>query len=193
LGDILSRARLLFVVILGCLLTAVSQNQPITLQGDSVSTLKVDVKLVPVHVVVRDGYGKAIGNLRKEDFTSLTATNRKQLRNSPPSTLRALSLLLHRPMVPGPRLIPHRATLPIYLMIFIWNATIFFRQLALRTVGSRRSHSKQNVQPSLRRQVKRESTSRETAQDCAKRSVILNPRYGQMFRAAPISVTTLRI
>jgi VWFA-related protein len=34
----------------------------------STTTLKVDVRLVPVRAVVRDAHGKAVGNLTKEDF-----------------------------------------------------------------------------------------------------------------------------
>jgi VWFA-related protein len=36
--------------------------------AEGLTTLKIDVKLVPVSVVLRDGKGNAIGNLRKEDF-----------------------------------------------------------------------------------------------------------------------------
>jgi tetratricopeptide (TPR) repeat protein len=36
-----------------------------------VATLKVDVKLVPVHVVVRDAQGRSVGNLNKSDFRIL--------------------------------------------------------------------------------------------------------------------------
>jgi VWFA-related protein len=35
---------------------------------ESLTTLKVDVKLVPLSVVLRDSSGRAVGNLRKEDF-----------------------------------------------------------------------------------------------------------------------------
>jgi VWFA-related protein len=38
---------------------------------DSISTLKVDVKLVPVHVVVRDAQGRSVGNLNQSDFQIL--------------------------------------------------------------------------------------------------------------------------
>ena len=37
----------------------------------TVATLKVDVKLVPVHVVVRDAQGRSVGNLNKSDFQIL--------------------------------------------------------------------------------------------------------------------------
>jgi VWFA-related protein len=39
--------------------------------GEAVSTLKVNVRLVPVHVVVRDAQGRAVGNLSKADFQIL--------------------------------------------------------------------------------------------------------------------------
>jgi VWFA-related protein len=47
-------------------LAAFSQSERST--SGSVSTFKVDVKLVPVHVVVRDAHGNAIGSLNKSDF-----------------------------------------------------------------------------------------------------------------------------
>ncbi|MFZ0321699.1 MAG: VWA domain-containing protein [Candidatus Sulfotelmatobacter sp.] len=39
--------------------------------AETVATLKVDVKLVPVHVVVRDAQGRSVGNLNKSDFQIL--------------------------------------------------------------------------------------------------------------------------
>ena len=56
-----------FILIAICWQTSVGQNAPVS-ADDSVSSIKVDVKLVPVHVVVRDGHGQAVGNLHKEDF-----------------------------------------------------------------------------------------------------------------------------
>ncbi|MFZ1916608.1 MAG: VWA domain-containing protein [Terriglobales bacterium] len=56
------------VLILTCSLTAAGQRTPPVSSPDSVQTLKVDVTLVPVHVVVRDTNGQAVGNLTKDDF-----------------------------------------------------------------------------------------------------------------------------
>lgn len=56
------------VLILAGSLTAASQSSAAGSSSDSVSTFKVDVRLVPVHVVVRDAQGRAVGNLRKENF-----------------------------------------------------------------------------------------------------------------------------
>ena len=58
----------LFILILACLQTAASQDAPAAPSPGAVSTLKVDVKLVPVRVVVRDSQGRAVGNLAKDDF-----------------------------------------------------------------------------------------------------------------------------
>lgn len=58
------RAPVLVILILSCCLSGMSQ----VAAPDSVSTLKVDVKLVPVRVVVRDAKGRAVGNLSKDDF-----------------------------------------------------------------------------------------------------------------------------
>jgi VWFA-related protein len=60
------RWRQLLVLTLASSLTAASQSAPAA--SDSVSTLKVNVRLVPVHIVVRDAQGRAVGNLSKEDF-----------------------------------------------------------------------------------------------------------------------------
>jgi VWFA-related protein len=38
---------------------------------ETVATLRVDVKLVPVHVVVRDAQGRSVGNLNQSDFQIL--------------------------------------------------------------------------------------------------------------------------
>jgi VWFA-related protein len=56
------------IFILACSLMAAGQNPAAVPAGDSASTFKIDVKLVPVHVVVRDAQGRAIANLHKEDF-----------------------------------------------------------------------------------------------------------------------------
>jgi VWFA-related protein len=61
------RAPILVILILRCWLAATGQST----DSDSVSTFKVDVKLVPVRVVVRDGQGHSLGNLSKEDFQIL--------------------------------------------------------------------------------------------------------------------------
>ncbi len=55
-------------MVMACSLAAVGQASPGTSGSDPASTLKVDVTLVPVHVVVRDAHGLAIGNLTKDDF-----------------------------------------------------------------------------------------------------------------------------
>lgn len=44
------------------------QNPPEMTSHDAAATFQVNVRLVEVHVVVRDSHGKAIGTLRKEDF-----------------------------------------------------------------------------------------------------------------------------
>ncbi len=46
----------------------ISGSEPASILPDPASTLKVDVRLVPVHVVVRDAHGLPVGNLTKEDF-----------------------------------------------------------------------------------------------------------------------------
>ena len=51
-----------------CSLTAATQSAPAASGSDPATTFKVDVKLVPVHVVVRDAHGQAVGNLGKDDF-----------------------------------------------------------------------------------------------------------------------------
>src|SRR5215471_15856045 len=48
--------------------TPVAQNPPEMSSQESRTTFEVNVRLVEVHVVVRDAQGKAIGALRKEDF-----------------------------------------------------------------------------------------------------------------------------
>jgi VWFA-related protein len=45
-----------------------STKRPPSGAEESLTTLRVDVKLVPVSVVLRDSSGRAVGNLRKEDF-----------------------------------------------------------------------------------------------------------------------------
>lgn len=47
---------------------AAAQNQTGTASSEPAATLKVDVRLVPVRVVVRDGHGQTVGNLTKDDF-----------------------------------------------------------------------------------------------------------------------------
>ena len=47
---------------------SVPQNQPEMTSHDATATFQVNVRLVEVHVVVRDSQGKAIGTLQKEDF-----------------------------------------------------------------------------------------------------------------------------
>ena len=44
------------------------QNAPEMTQQESPTTFQVNVRLVQVHVVVRDAHGKAIGTLHKDDF-----------------------------------------------------------------------------------------------------------------------------
>lgn len=44
------------------------QNAPELTQQEAPTTFQVNVRLVQVHVVVRDDHGKAIGTLHKEDF-----------------------------------------------------------------------------------------------------------------------------
>ena len=48
--------------------TPAAQNAPEMSSQESPTTFEVNVRLVEVHAVVRDASGKAIGNLRKEDF-----------------------------------------------------------------------------------------------------------------------------
>jgi len=49
---------------------SLASTKPLSSSGaeESLTTLRVDVKLVPVSVVLRDSSGRAVGNLRKEDF-----------------------------------------------------------------------------------------------------------------------------
>lgn len=47
---------------------AASSNSPEMTSHDAAANFKVNVRLVEVHVVVRDAKGKAIGTLQKEDF-----------------------------------------------------------------------------------------------------------------------------
>lgn len=49
-------------------LIATAQAPPPIPPSNSTPTIKVDVTLVPVHVVVRDSKGHAVGNLTKDDF-----------------------------------------------------------------------------------------------------------------------------
>jgi VWFA-related protein len=60
-----------FILVLAGSLTASSQSAPPAPAPDPVPTLKVDVRLVPVHVVVRDAHGRTVGNLAKDDFQLL--------------------------------------------------------------------------------------------------------------------------
>lgn len=62
------RAWFPFALVLTCSLTAPSQSVPAASPPDSAPTLKVDVKLVPVHVVVRDAQGQTVGNLGQDNF-----------------------------------------------------------------------------------------------------------------------------
>jgi len=48
--------------------TSTGANQPEMTTHDSAATFKVNVRLVEVRVVVRDSRGRAVGNLKKEDF-----------------------------------------------------------------------------------------------------------------------------
>jgi len=48
--------------------TPVAQNAPEMSSQESPTTFQVNVRLVAVHVVIRDAHGNAIGTLRKEDF-----------------------------------------------------------------------------------------------------------------------------
>jgi VWFA-related protein len=56
----------LSVLLVAYSLTALSQGAPSA--PDPRSTIRSDVSLVPVHVIVRDGQGRAVGNLSKDDF-----------------------------------------------------------------------------------------------------------------------------
>jgi VWFA-related protein len=62
------RAWQTFILVLACSLVAAGQNRAVGPVADSASTFKIDVKLVPVHVVVRDAQGRPVANLHKEDF-----------------------------------------------------------------------------------------------------------------------------
>lgn len=53
---------------LACAPIAASQQQPYTSDSGVVTTLKVDVRLVPVRAVVRDAQGRPVGNLTRDDF-----------------------------------------------------------------------------------------------------------------------------
>jgi VWFA-related protein len=48
--------------------TPVTQNAPEMSSQESPTTFHVNVRLVELHVVIRDAHGNAIGTLRKEDF-----------------------------------------------------------------------------------------------------------------------------
>jgi VWFA-related protein len=48
--------------------TPVAQNAPEMSSQESPTTFQVNVRLVAVHVVIRDAHGNSIGTLRKEDF-----------------------------------------------------------------------------------------------------------------------------
>jgi VWFA-related protein len=61
------RAPILVILILRWSLAATGQSTA----PDPLSTFKVDVRLVPLRVVVRDGQGRSIGNLHQEDFKIL--------------------------------------------------------------------------------------------------------------------------
>jgi VWFA-related protein len=56
----------LSVLLVACPLAALSQGAPSA--PDSRPTLRSDVSLVPVHVVVRDSQGRPVGNLSRDDF-----------------------------------------------------------------------------------------------------------------------------
>jgi VWFA-related protein len=49
-------------------ITPVTQNTPEMSSQESPTTFHVNVRLVELHVVIRDAHGNAIGTLRKEDF-----------------------------------------------------------------------------------------------------------------------------
>jgi VWFA-related protein len=57
-----------FIFLLAGSLMTMGQSPAAVPAGDSASTFKIDVKLVPVHVVVRDARGHTVANLHKEDF-----------------------------------------------------------------------------------------------------------------------------
>jgi VWFA-related protein len=61
-------ATLALILVLGCSPIASAQNTAAQSSSDAVATLRVDVNLVPLHVVVRDAHGKAVAGLNKEDF-----------------------------------------------------------------------------------------------------------------------------
>ena len=51
--------------------TATNGSPELTTSRDEAATFKVNVKLVLVHVLVRDAQGKTVGNLKQEDFNLL--------------------------------------------------------------------------------------------------------------------------
>ncbi len=64
-------ATVLIAAYLACASLGAAQNQSIPPDSRPTTTLKVDVRLVPVRAIVRDAQGHAVGNLTQEDFQIL--------------------------------------------------------------------------------------------------------------------------
>jgi VWFA-related protein len=64
----ITQIALAVVLVFALATTAAAQNQASVPAGETTTTLKVNVRLVPVRVVVRDGHGQTVGNLTKDDF-----------------------------------------------------------------------------------------------------------------------------
>ena len=77
-----------------------STKRPPSGAEESLTTLRVDVKLVPVSVVLRDSSGRAVGNLRKENF-QLFDNGRPQVITSFSAENNAVARAQKRESTPG--------------------------------------------------------------------------------------------
>jgi tetratricopeptide (TPR) repeat protein len=155
-----------------------------------VATLKVDVKLVPVHVVVRDAQGRSVGNLNKSDF--------RILDQDKPQVITQFSVE-HTP-APGDLTQPHpEKSAPQQSPTTRYTAYLFddlhldrSDLVRAREAADRRlaSLSPANARLSLPPRVREGSTSLPIEKSCTKPSLIWSPEKSSKPRSVRLCPTT---